>query len=66
MALAPVRVSPETRDSLLRLKLQLAARAGRDITMGETVSLAVNFASRHINELSEIIEKQDNKGTAEH
>ena len=48
---APVRIPDETRESLLQLKLQVAAKVGRDITMGEIISLSVEIAKRHNAEL---------------
>lgn len=53
MAIAPVRVSPETRDNLKFIGRELSARYNRDFTLGEVIQWMINGYSGNNPKLAE-------------
>jgi hypothetical protein len=59
MATTPVRVSPETRDALTRLRLRVGGEIGRNVTMAQAVSILVTIGQNHFPELVRIARGND-------
>jgi hypothetical protein len=51
VATVPVRVDEETHKSLVRLRLRTGAEIGRNITMGEIVSILIVVGLKYYPEI---------------
>jgi hypothetical protein len=60
VAITPVRVEPETRDEITRLRFRVAGEIGRNVTMGEMVALLIDVGKRHYPEIIAEAEKRFN------
>lgn len=49
-----IRTTTDNRDSLMRLKLNIAAELGHDISMGDMVGFLIILGNAHITELTRI------------
>ena len=64
MPIAPVRVSPETRDDLKFIGRELSARYNQDFTLGQVIQWLINGYSGNpklAEHLSEIIARRPNR-----
>ena len=49
-----IRTTTDNRDSLMRLKLTIAAKIGHDISMGDMVGFLIILGNAHITELTQL------------
>jgi hypothetical protein len=51
VAITPVRVSPETRDALTRLRLRISGEIGINVTMGDMIAILIEVGKKHYPDL---------------